>query len=196
MIAGLGQDEPTGGRALRVRTRPPALEPGPTALHAAAEWSDRVRGLVAVNTFGWRPSGVAFRTMLGLMGSALVRESDVVTGWLPRLSSTRFGVGRQWDSVTRRSFRRGMDRRGRRSFHNYLRAARHHDYTRIDQTIVRLAEIPALSAFGEKNDPLGFQPKWLQRFSDIELVRIPGGNHFPMCDDPTLLASRIDARFR
>lgn len=169
---------------------------GPTALHAASGWTDRIRGLVAVNSFGWRPSGIAFRTMLALMGSAPVRESDVLTGWLPRVSSTRFGVGRHWDSTTRRTFRRGMDHRGLRSFHNYLRAARHHDYTRIDETVARLSEIPALSAFGEKNDPLDFQPRWKQRFTDIEQLQIPAGNHFPMCDDASLLASRIDARFQ
>lgn len=168
---------------------------GPTALHAASSWTERISGFAAVNSFGWRPTGITFRAMLALMGSAPVRESDVLTGWLPRLSSTRLGVGRHWDSTTRRTFRRGMDHRGRRSFHNYLRAARHHDYNQVEQTIARLSEIPALSAFGEKNDPLDFQPKWKQRFTDIEQLQIPAGNHFPMCDDAPLLASTINARF-
>lgn len=169
---------------------------GPTALHAAGKWTERIRGFAALNSFGWRPTGITFRAMLALMGSAAVRESDVLTGWLPRLSSTGFGVGRHWDSTTRRTFRRGMDRRARRSFHNYLRAARHHDYDQVDRSIARLSEIPALSAFGEKNDPLNFQPKWNQRFTDIEQLQIPGGHHFPMCDDASLLASTINERFK
>ena len=41
---------------------------GPAALQAAADWPERVSQLAAINTFGWRPSGAAFRTMLALMG--------------------------------------------------------------------------------------------------------------------------------
>lgn len=164
---------------------------GPTALQAAADWPERVSRLTAVNTFGWRPRGAAFRTMLALMGSPPMRELDVWTGWLPRLTSTRFGLGRNFDNTTRQTFRRGVDRRGRRSFHRYMSAARHHNFATIDTAVAALADRSLLTVFGEKNDPLGFQQAWAERFARIEQVEIPKGNHFPMCDDPVLVADAI-----
>lgn len=164
---------------------------GTATLDAAADWPHRIRGLVAVNTFGWRPSGRAFRTMLAVMGSRSMQGIDVVTGWLPRMTSTRFGVGRHLDRRDRRAFRRGMRARGRASFHRYMRSVRRHDYDRVDRAVLALADRPLLTVFGEHNDPLGFQPQWANRFGDIEHVEIAGGNHFPMCDDPTVVAAAI-----
>ncbi|MDY7106320.1 MAG: alpha/beta hydrolase [Actinomycetota bacterium] len=164
---------------------------GPATLEAAAGWPERVRGLAAVNTFGWRPEGPAFRGMLAVMGSAVVRESDAWTGWLVRATSGRFGVGRHLDRDGRRTFRRGMPRRGRRAFHHYLRSARRHDFTTIEATVADLGHLPLLTVFGSRNDPLGFQPRWAERFDDVTAVEVPGGNHFPMCDDPVLVADAI-----
>jgi pimeloyl-ACP methyl ester carboxylesterase len=48
---------------------------GPAGIAGAAPAADRIRGIAAVNTFGWRPSGGAFRGMLALMGSAWFREA-------------------------------------------------------------------------------------------------------------------------
>ena len=39
------------------------------ALHAASRWPRLIAGLVVINGFGWKPSGVAFRGMLALMGT-------------------------------------------------------------------------------------------------------------------------------
>ena len=64
---------------------------GPAGLAGAAQRPERVRGIAAINTFGWKPSGIAFRGMLALMGSALMREIDVATAFLPWLASTAFG---------------------------------------------------------------------------------------------------------
>lgn len=164
---------------------------GPCVLHATSSWAERVDRLVAINTFGWRPTGVAFRSMLALMGSPVMREVDVLSGWLPRMTSSAFGVGRNLDRLGRRTFRRGMDHRGRRSFHRYMKSIRRHDFTTIDATVDALATRPLLTIFGEKNDPLGFQPQWAARFADITQVEVAGGNHFPMCDDPTLVSTAI-----
>jgi pimeloyl-ACP methyl ester carboxylesterase len=57
---------------------------GLTGLAGVAEVPERVRGIVAVNTFAWRPSEFRFRAMLALMASPLVRNFDVTTGLLPR----------------------------------------------------------------------------------------------------------------
>lgn len=88
-----------------------------------------------------------------------------------------------------------MDHRGRRSFHRFLRAARRHDYTLVDQAVARFRHLPVLTVFGERNDPLHFQPKWAERFDDVTQVEIVGGNHFAMCDDPDLVAEAIAQAF-
>jgi haloalkane dehalogenase len=164
---------------------------GPAALQAASRWPDRVAGLVAVNTFGWRPSGWLFRSMLRLMGNPLMRELDVWTGWLPRATSTRFGVGRHLDRRDRKAFRHGMRHRGRRSFHRFMRSAARHDFTAVETAVARLRERPALTIFGRRNDPLRLQPRWRERIPGVEQAVVPKGFHFPMCDAPELVAGLI-----
>ncbi len=164
---------------------------GVASLQAAGSWPERVKGVVAVNSFGWRPSGFAFRSMLALMGNPIMRELDVWTGWLPRLSSTRFGVGRNWDRTTRKTFRQPLGHSGRRSFHRYMHSVRKHDFATVDATVSQLGQLPLLTVFGERNDPLGFQPKWAERFPNHTQVVIPAGMHFPMCDDPHAVATAI-----
>jgi len=48
-----------------------------------------------------------------------------------------------------------------------------------------------LTIFGERNDPLGFQPHWRVVFPAARQVVIPKGNHFPMCDAPDVVAEEI-----
>jgi pimeloyl-ACP methyl ester carboxylesterase len=166
---------------------------GPVSLLAAGRWPGRVRALVALNTFGWRPSGVLFPTMLLLMGSPPMRVLDVISGWLPRMSSTRFGVGRHFDRRDRHVFRRGMGHRGRSAFHRYIRSAGpgRTDYGEVERATEALASRPLLTIFGERNDPGGFQPKWRERFQSTTTAIVPNGYHFPMCDDPDLVAGAI-----
>jgi len=166
---------------------------GPASLLAAADWPPQtVRRLVAVNAFGWQPSGPLFRGMLGLMGSAPMREIDALTGFLPRITSGAFGVGRHLDRNARRTFRDGVDHRGRRSFHRYMRDARRRDiYRDIDAATAALTTLPLLTIFGEHNDPMHFQRRWVELFPNTTSVVVPKGNHFPMCDAPALVATAI-----
>jgi len=163
----------------------------PAALEAAARWPQRIAALTVINGFGWRPSGPMFRGMLATMGNPVTREIDALTGWLPRASATRFGVARNWNRATRKTYRHGLQRRQRRSFHRYMNAARHHDYTRIDTVARQLSDRPVLTIFGQRNDPLHFQPKWRERFPHATQITIPKGYHFPMCDNPDLVATTI-----
>ncbi len=163
----------------------------PATLQAAARWPERVAALVVINGFGWRPSGAMFRGMLAMMGNPATREIDALTGWLPRASATRFGVGRHWNRRTRAAYKRGLRRPQRRSFHRYMAAARKHDYTVIDACVKTLADRPLLTIFGQRNDPLRFQPKWKERFPDASQATVAKGYHFPMCDNPELVASTI-----
>lgn len=172
---------------------------GPAGLAGAARTPEQVRGIVAINAFGWKPSGALFRGMLALMGSAPMREFDVLTGFLPRLTSTNFGVGRHFDQASREAFRAPLGHPGRRAFHRYLRDARTCDalYAEIASALAGpFAKLPLLTIFGERNDPLGFQPRWKKLFPDAQQVVVAKGNHFPMCDDPDLVADAIRAWHR
>ena len=172
---------------------------GPASVAAVAATPHRVRAIVAMNAFAWRPSGAAFRGMLALMGSRFMREFDAATGLIPRITATSFGVGRHMDESSRAAFRAGMGSRGIRAFHDYLRDARHCDdlYRTTDRALTgSLAHVPLLTIFGERNDPLGFQKRWKELFQQARQVVVSGGNHFPMCDAPDFVAQTIRAWHR
>lgn len=166
---------------------------GVTGLAAADALSARVVGVAAVNTFGWRPTGPAFRGMLAVFGSAVVRWSHAGTGWLTALSSTRFGVGRHLDRAARRAFRRGMHRPGRRAMHRLMRSARRSAavYAAADRALDRLVDLPALAVFGALGDYLRFRRRWRARLPRLREVTVPWGLHFPMCDDPDRVAAAL-----
>jgi haloalkane dehalogenase len=167
---------------------------GPSGIAGALPVSDRVRGLCAVNTFAWRPTGGVFRGMLALVGSTPMRELSAWTGFLTRITSSAFGVGRHLDQASRAAFLAGIGRQGVRSFHSYMRDARRDEviYTHLDHALAGpFRTLPLMTIFGERNDPLGFQPRWKALYPDAPQVVVAGGNHFPMCDDPDLVASSI-----
>jgi len=167
---------------------------GPSGIAGASRTSERIRGLVGVNTFAWKPSGAMFRGMLALMGSAPMREFDAATGFLARISASSFGIGRHLDSESREAFRAGIGADGLRTFHQYMRDARSCDSI-YSEAMAALKgpfnALPLLTIFGGRNDPLGFQPQWKQIFPDVRQMVVPKGNHFPMCDDPELVANTI-----
>jgi pimeloyl-ACP methyl ester carboxylesterase len=167
---------------------------GPAGLAGAAMTPGRVRGIAAINSFAWTPSGAFFRGMLAMMGSAPIRELDVLTGFLPRITETSFGVGRHLDRASRRAFVAGVGDSERRAFHYYMRDAHSCDalYSQVAAALEGpFAALPLLTIFGERNDPLGFQPRWKAMFPGARQVVIAKGNHFPMCDDPGLVADTI-----
>jgi haloalkane dehalogenase len=169
---------------------------GPAGFFAAARLADRFAALVSVNCFAWRPTGTAFRGMLTLMGSAPARTLDGAIGWLPRLTSTSFGVGRHWGSADLAVFRAGIEPSARRAWHNYFRDARDADdlYAELDAGLRgSLADRPLLTIFGQFNDPLRFQRRWKTLYPNARQIKVPHGNHFPMCDDPQLVASAVKA---
>jgi len=166
---------------------------GPPALAGLSRTPERVRGIVGVNTFGWKPSGRAFRGMLAVMGSSLMRRIDLSTGLLSRITSTSFGVGRHLDARSRLAYREGLAL-GMGAFHDYLRDARFSDaiYDEVARALTGpFRSLPLLTIFGERNDPLGFQPHWKRLFPTAQQNVVPKGNHFPMCDDPDLVARTI-----
>ena len=167
---------------------------GPAGFLAAARRADRIAALAAVNCFAWTPTGAAFRGMLAAMGSAPVRELDAATGVLARVTSTSFGVGRHWSRHDRAVFRAGIDAPARRAWHAYFRDARGAQalYAEVDAALRgALADRALLTIFGQFNDPLRFQPRWKALFPTAHQLKVRRGNHFPMCDDPDLVASAL-----
>jgi pimeloyl-ACP methyl ester carboxylesterase len=167
---------------------------GLTGIAGAARVSDRIRGICAVNSFAWKPSGAKFRGMLALMGSSAIREFSVWTGILTRITASPFGIGLHMDKVSREAFLAGIGRQGTRAFHGYMRDTRKSEaiYEQVDRALAGpFRKLPLLTIFGERNDPLGFQPRWKQMFSGARQVVVSKGNHFPMCDDADLVATSI-----
>ena len=167
---------------------------GPSGIAGAARVPERIRGLCAVNAFAWKPSGAPFRGMLALMGNPLMREFDAFTQLIPRITRTAFGVGRNLDDPGRDAFYAGIGRQGVRTFHAYLRDARTSQpiYDRLEHALTRaFRHLPLFTIFGERNDPLGFQPRWKKLFPEAQQIVVSKGNHFPMCDDPDLVARSI-----
>jgi len=172
---------------------------GPAGFLAASRRADRVAALAAVNCFAWWPTGALFRGMLAAMGSAPARELDAAIGLLPRVTATSFGVGRHWNQADRAVFRAGIDRLARRAWHGYFRDARLADelYAELDAGLRGpLSDRPLLTIFGQFNDPLRFQPRWKALFPASRQLTVRGGNHFPMCDDPDLVASGVKEHVR
>ena len=167
---------------------------GPAGFLAAARRADHIAALAAVNCFAWTPTGPAFRGMLAAMGSAPVRELDAATGALARVTSTSFGVGRNWSRADRAVFRAGIGVPARRAWHAYFRDARGEQtlYAEVDAALRgSLANRPLLTIFGQFNDPLRFQPRWKALFPNASQLKVRRGNHFPMCDNPDLVASEL-----
>jgi pimeloyl-ACP methyl ester carboxylesterase len=167
---------------------------GPAGFLAAARRVDRIAALAAVNCFAWKPTGPVFRGMLAAMGSAPVRELDAATDVLSRVTSTSFGIGRHMSRGDRAVFRAGIDAPTRRAWHSYFRDARGADalYAEVDDALRgTLANRPLLTIFGQLNDPLRFQPRWKGLFPSARQLKVRRGNHFPMCDDPDLVARAL-----
>ncbi|MBV8834167.1 MAG: alpha/beta fold hydrolase, partial [Acidobacteriaceae bacterium] len=167
---------------------------GPSGIAGAAALANRIRALCIVNAFAWKPSGAAFRGMLAVMGSPIIREFNAFSGILPRITATTFGVARHMDEPSRKAFLAGIGRDGIRTFHAYMRDALRAGaiYERVGRALAtQFRGLPVFTIFGERNDPLSFQPRWKELFPDARQVVVSKGNHFPMCDDPDLVAMSI-----
>ena len=168
---------------------------GSVALGLATRRPELVNGIVAINTFAWPPHVRSLRTMLRTISCAPVSAINVATGFVFRLTKTGFGIGRHLEKVARQAFLGPYHSRKRRKrFHQLMGAAlAEQDYLSSVERGLRtvLAGKPILTVYGEKNDPFGFQARFREYFSDVSEMVIPGGNHFPMCDDPGGVAERI-----
>jgi haloalkane dehalogenase len=167
---------------------------GLAALAAVESRLDRVSGLAAVNTFAWRPRGITLPIALKVFGSAAVRGISAVTGGLAWASGTRLGVGRNWDKATKRAWRAGLrDRSSRRFLHRLFRDARANRSTQdaAEAAIAGLKDGPLITVFGEFGDYFRFQKQWSARHAVLDRIVVPWGLHFPMCDNPGMVAEAL-----
>ena len=173
---------------------------GAVGLGLAARRPEQVDGLVLVNTFAWPPHVASLKAMFWVMTSPPVRGFNVATNLIPRMTSGKFGLGRNLDEAGRSAFLGGFGRRAsRKRFHDLMDAARSETAYLLDVEGALgsvLADKPVLTIFGEKNDPFGFQEKFRDYFHHVVEMVIPDGNHFPMADDPMGVANRIRAWHR
>ena len=87
-----------------------------------------------------------------------MREFDVVTKLIPRITTSSFGIGRHLDLTARSVFLSGIGREGIRAFHYYMRDARRCDqlYEKVGAALKGpFRHLPLITIFGERNDPFG-----------------------------------------
>lgn len=167
---------------------------GGVGLGLAIRRPELVSGLVLINTFAWPPETAGLRAMLRLMGSRPMSALATSTNVVARASSGRFGVGRNFTKTQRRAFvSMFAPKTSRQRFHQLMASAtREGDYLKtVEESLASLADRPALTIFGKRNDPFRFQQRWLEHFPRAEQMVIPGGYHFPMCDAPEAVASAV-----
>ena len=121
---------------------------------------------------------------------------------LARVTSSSYGAGRHLTAMEKRAFRAPYrDRVVRRNAVAMLRdSTQANDYLRrLDQTLrVPLSGLPLLLVFGD-NSPTYKErvpAAWMARFPQARLVLVKGGHHFPMGDDPDLVADAIRSWWR
>lgn len=168
---------------------------GSVGLGLAVRRPELFEGLIMINTFAWPAHVPSLERMFKIMASRPVRTLNVATNLVPRMTSGSFGIGTNLDSEQRRAFLGGFADDGpRRRFHDLMQAARdERDFLARTEaglgTVLR--DKPTLTIYGEKNDPYRFQERFRAYFDNIDEMVIPNGNHFPMADDPSGVASRI-----
>jgi haloalkane dehalogenase len=168
---------------------------GPVGVGLAARRPELVNGLVFVNSFAWPPHVRPLRVMMRLMSSAPVRRLDATTNFLPRATSSRFGVGQHLSDEAKLAFVGPFADRGpRRRFHDLMGSVLEElEYLHSLEMALQstLNELPVLTVYGERNDPFGFQARFKEIFPDAKELVIHSGNHFPMCDDPDGFSTRL-----
>ncbi len=173
---------------------------GVVGVVAAGERPARVDGLVATNSFSWPADGRALKTMLAIMGSKFATGFLGTFRVVPRMTRSTSGVGRHYEDGDRAAFFGPYRNRTlSRNFHRAMRSARHSTelFRKAETTLTaELSHLPVFAVFGEKNDPFGFADRWQKMFPTAARWTVPGGNHFPMCDDPIGYATRLRAWHR
>ena len=162
---------------------------GPIGFLVAVQRPQRFRALVISNTFGWPLTDYpAVRRMLTIIASPPFGAMNSLTNVVARLTASRYGVGRRMGKADRRAFLGPWrSRGGRRATLRILAGVLRIDslMAQLERSLqTRLADLPVLTLFGRKNDPYGWQSRFLQIFPHATAAGIDDGHHFPFSDDP------------
>jgi haloalkane dehalogenase len=173
---------------------------GPVGIGLAARRPELIQGMVLTQTFTWPPHVWSLRAMLRMVSSRPITALDVSTNLVPKLTTTRAGIGRHLGEDARAAFLGPYHHKGpRRRFHKMMGSglAELGYLASLEEALrTTLSNQPVLTIYGENNDPFGFQARYKEFFPDAEEIVVPGGNHFPMADDPGGFVDRLEAWHR
>lgn len=173
---------------------------GPVGIGLAARRPELIQGMVFTQTFTWPPHVWSLRAMLHMVSSRLITALNVRTNLVFKLTTTGAGIGRHLDKAARAAFLGPYHHTGpRRRFHKLMGSGLAElEYLASLEEALRttLSDRPVLTIYGENNDPFGFQARFRELFPDGEEMVVPGGNHFPMADDPGGFADRLEGWHR
>jgi len=175
---------------------------GPVGLGAGVKVPERIRGIAIVESFGWPLRRENARVARVLRATGALRAIGPVTSLAIRLTSGSFGVGRDLSPAGRRAFRGPYrDREVRRRTFAMLGQAGRSDellarIERAQRTV--LGDRPLALVFGAESPSTkeGFPERWKARFPNADLLIVDGAHHFPMADDPDLVARALAGWWR
>ena len=155
-----------------------------------------VRALVISNTFGWPLAEYKWiKRVLGLMSGPTMTTLNRRFNIVARMSSGRFGVGKQLSRRAKRTFLTPFRARSTRETWSELIGDPlriEDDLAVIDRLLSTvLRDVPVLTIFGARNDPYDWQGRYARTFSHARPVVIEKGMHFPFMDDPERFSASI-----
>ena len=175
---------------------------GPVGLGAGVRMPERIRGIAIVESFGW-PLGFENPKVARILRmTGAIRGIDPVTSLAIRFTSGSYGVGRDLSPAARRAFRGPFrDREVRRRTFAMLGEAGRSDelFARIERAQrTVLGDRPIALVFGAESPSTkeGFPERWKSRFPNADLLIVDGAHHFPMADDPDLVARALAGWWR
>lgn len=165
---------------------------GPTGLRAILERSERVAGLVVLNTWCWPPSRT-LRVLSWLLGGPL---GALLMRWSPELLVRKGMVSEDTKtndvfSAYARPFQ--SNRRGPMTLQRSIRQV--DDWlSETESMLERLSTIPVELVWGLEDKGLGDEHtlgRWLEHFPDAGVTRLPHASHFLQEDDPGAIAEAV-----
>jgi haloalkane dehalogenase len=169
---------------------------GLIGLGLAARHPELIAGLVLTNTFGWPPQR-ALRAVLKLMGRPAIRSLNTTDQPPTTLHLRALSVGRHPSRRARTAFLGPTrDRARRRTFHRLM-----HDTSRSTQFLGQieaalhssLREQPAMTIFGQHNDPLHVPRTSGASSSRTHAMSSSPRQPLPMNDDPHGVTAAIQS---
>ena len=171
----------------------------PVALKALADMPERFLAVAVTDSFAWSlvdESPGIVKPLRFVSGPTFGFLNDRIN-LLARATASSYGAGRHLTPIEKRAFRAPYrDRVVRRNAVAMLRdSIQANDYLRrLDQMLrVPLSRLPLLLVFGDDSPTYKerFPAAWMARFPRARLVLVEGGHHFPIADDPDLVAGAI-----